>query len=470
MIGEYDRAIVDLSQAIELEPNVALTHFNRAEVFLRLGMRERALHDYTEAVRLEPRLAPAYAAIGRIESQLGRREEALRDFDMALRLDPKGMGVAVYQDRGNIRREGGDWSGALADYDRAITLQPKRADLYVARGWARLGSGSEWADNDARAYLELKGWHDGFSPYMALLAILGARGTPREAEARRLLDEAVVNSPRRTWPIPVLRYLRGDLDEAALFRAAGGLASRPRPTPSSGSTACGPATAPRPGRTSSMPATTARPARSPPTSPAPRSVGSNRAGDLRNSPALGCCGLAADRLGGRADAGDDLVPGVLRGHAAPGRRDRPAATASPPASSGRRPAPGCGRRDGASPTSGLRSTGISAGSASSPIDLSASSVANPSSFNTVTIASAARGSRYLPSALIDSLRTKWRLSCIRPIKAVMASGDRQEPRALADSVARKTLSSSSKGTTSRRPGQHDRRASTGPVARWPASA
>ena len=69
------------------------------------------MHDYTEAVRLEPRLAPAYAAIGRIESQLGRREEA-RDFDIALRLDPKGMGVAVYQDRGNIRREGGDWSGA----------------------------------------------------------------------------------------------------------------------------------------------------------------------------------------------------------------------------------------------------------------------------------------------------------------------------------------------------------------------
>ncbi len=220
MVGDYDRAIVDLSQAIELEPRSAVTHFNRAEVFLRLGMRERALRDYQETVRLEPRLAPAYAAIGRIQSQLGHRDEAMRDFDMALRLDPKGMGVAVYPDRGNARREGGDWAGALSDYDRAITLQPKRADLYVARGWARLGSGAEWADNDARAYLELKGWHDGFSPYMAVLAILGARGTPREAEARRLLDEAVVNSPRRVWPLPVLHYFRGDIEEATLIRAA----------------------------------------------------------------------------------------------------------------------------------------------------------------------------------------------------------------------------------------------------------
>lgn len=223
MLGSYDRAIVDLSEAIALEPNNAVTHFNRAEVFIRLGMRERALEDYTESIHLAPKLAPAYAAIGRIEAQLGRRESAMHDFDMALKLDPKRMGMAIYPDRGDLRRQEGDWSGALSDYDQAITLQPKRAELYVARGWARLGSGAEWADNDARAYLALKGWHDGFSPYMAILAALGARGTTREADARRILDEAIVNSPRRGWPVPVLHYLRGDIDEPGLFRAAGSL-------------------------------------------------------------------------------------------------------------------------------------------------------------------------------------------------------------------------------------------------------
>jgi tetratricopeptide (TPR) repeat protein len=221
-IGEYDRAIADLSEAIHLEPGNAVTHFNRAEVFVRLEMRDRALEDYTAAIRLAPRLAPAYAAIGRIRAQLGHRDEAMRDFDMALRLDPKGAGIGVYQDRGNIRREEGDWAGALTDYDRAIALQPRRAELYVARGWARLGSGAEWADNDGRAYLALKGWQDSFSPYMAMLAALGARGTPREAEARRLVDEALVNRPRRTWPAPVLRYLRREIDQDALLRSAAG--------------------------------------------------------------------------------------------------------------------------------------------------------------------------------------------------------------------------------------------------------
>jgi tetratricopeptide (TPR) repeat protein len=167
-------------------------------------------------------MAPAYAAIGRIGAQLGHRDQAIQGFDMALRLDPGGIGVGVYQDRADARREGGDWAGALVDYDRAIALQPRRADLYLARGWARLGSGAEWADNDARAYLALKGWQDPFSPYMALLAALGARGTPRETEARRVLDEAMANSPRRAWPMPVLRYFRGEIDDEALLRGAGG--------------------------------------------------------------------------------------------------------------------------------------------------------------------------------------------------------------------------------------------------------
>ena len=220
-IGEYDQAVADLSQAIKLEPRNAITHFNRAEAFDRLGMRDRALQDYQDAVQIAPTYAPAYAAIGRIQSQLGRPDEAIREFDMALRLDPKG--VEVFQDRANVKRESGDWLGSLADYNRAVAIDPRRADLYVARGWARLCAGVEWPDNDARAYLSLRGWHEPFSAYMALLAVLGARGTPRQAEARRLLDEALTNLNGQSWPVPILRYFRGDLDEAALLRSASGL-------------------------------------------------------------------------------------------------------------------------------------------------------------------------------------------------------------------------------------------------------
>ncbi len=168
--GQYDRAVADLSEATRLAPRHAVPYFNRAEVFARLGMRERALDDYDLAGRLDPHLSAAFVASARLREESGRPDRAIRDFDMALQLTPKEVGL--YYDRGNARRETGDWHGALADYDQAVVLAPQRAENYVARGWSRLGAGVEGSDFDARVYLKLKGWHDGFAPYMAILGVL----------------------------------------------------------------------------------------------------------------------------------------------------------------------------------------------------------------------------------------------------------------------------------------------------------
>jgi tetratricopeptide (TPR) repeat protein len=218
-VGQYDQAVADLSRAIQLAPKNAVPYFNRAEVFARLGLRDRALQDYDTTTKLNPRLVAAYAASARLREQEGQREHAIHDFDMALQLDPKE--VSLYYDRGNARRESGDWRGALADYDRAVVLSPRQADVYVARGWSRLSAGVDGADYDARIYLQLKGWHDSLSPYMAILAALGARQAGRPEDADRVLGEGIANLSPRLWPVPVLRYLRGHLTEEALLEAAG---------------------------------------------------------------------------------------------------------------------------------------------------------------------------------------------------------------------------------------------------------
>ncbi len=217
-VGQYDQAVADLSRAIQLAPKNAVPYFNRAEVFARLGLRDRALQDYDATIRLDPRVAAAYAASARLREQEGQRDHAIHDFDMALQLDPKE--VSLYYDRGNARRESGDWRGALADYDRAVVLAPQQADAYVARGWSRLSAGVDGADYDARVYLQLKGWHDGLSPYMAILAVLGARQAGRPDAAEGVIDEALANLSPRLWPVPVLHYLRGQLTETALLQAA----------------------------------------------------------------------------------------------------------------------------------------------------------------------------------------------------------------------------------------------------------
>ncbi len=134
---------------------------------------------------------------------------------MALRLDPNGVGVGIYQDRGNARREEGDWAGALADYDRAIALQPRRAELYVARGWARLGSGRR-VGRQRRPRLPLaQGLARSVQP------VHGDAGGPRRPRhTPRGRGAPAARRGRRQPPAPrpgrcrSLHYLRGDIDEA----------------------------------------------------------------------------------------------------------------------------------------------------------------------------------------------------------------------------------------------------------------
>jgi hypothetical protein len=137
---------------------------------------------------------------------------------MAIQLRPSERNL--HYDRANSLREAGDWRGSLAEYDQAIVAEPKRADLYVVRGWARLCTGVEGADYDARAYLALRGWRDGMSPYMAVLGVFGARAAARPADASRILAESITNLPRSAWPVPFLRYLNGELTERGLLAAA----------------------------------------------------------------------------------------------------------------------------------------------------------------------------------------------------------------------------------------------------------
>ncbi len=217
-VGRYDEAVADLSRAIQLAPKNAVPYFNRAEVFARLGLRERALQDYDMTAQLDPRITAAQTASARLREQDGHREHAIHDLDMAVQLNSKEF--ALYYDRGNARRESGDWPGALADYDRAVVLAPDKADAYVARGWSRLIAGVDGADYDGRIYLRLKGWNDKFSPYMAILTVLGARQAGRSQDAEPVLDDALANMSPRLWPVPVLRYLRGQITETALLQAA----------------------------------------------------------------------------------------------------------------------------------------------------------------------------------------------------------------------------------------------------------
>jgi serine/threonine protein kinase/Tfp pilus assembly protein PilF len=94
MIGEIyqathdsDRALVELGQAIRLDPEDPLTYMSRATVLRELGRGEEALADLTRAIELDPVYARFYEQRSRVHQSLRRLEEAILDAGRAIELN-----------------------------------------------------------------------------------------------------------------------------------------------------------------------------------------------------------------------------------------------------------------------------------------------------------------------------------------------------------------------------------------------
>ena len=86
--GDYQKAIVAFTKAIELDPSLANAYSNRGWAYIKLGQYEQAIADCTKAIELDPSLAIAYNYRGWAHIKSGQHEQATADYDKAAELDP----------------------------------------------------------------------------------------------------------------------------------------------------------------------------------------------------------------------------------------------------------------------------------------------------------------------------------------------------------------------------------------------
>ena len=141
-LGESDRAIEDLSQAISIEPS-ASAFTARGKAYSRKGDYDRALSDYESALSIKREAFPLMGMIA-IYRRQERYDLALRAFDEVMELwsreDP-----ALHLIRGHVHRDSGQFEKSLQDFEKAIELAPRfesfRSDRCVAL--ALLGKAEE---------------------------------------------------------------------------------------------------------------------------------------------------------------------------------------------------------------------------------------------------------------------------------------------------------------------------------------
>ncbi|MBV1695266.1 MAG: tetratricopeptide repeat protein [Hyphomicrobiales bacterium] len=167
--GDMDRAVVELTRALDIEPRYA-----QAFAFRGLALHnkdaDRAIQDYTRAIEIDAQLTFAVANRGllylheksdydRAIADLTRvvegsmsgnprmwysrgaahefkrdNDRAAADYSKAIEIDPRY--VAAYVQRGIVRTEKSDFDLAIADLTKAIEIEPTSFDAYLARGVA----------------------------------------------------------------------------------------------------------------------------------------------------------------------------------------------------------------------------------------------------------------------------------------------------------------------------------------------
>ena len=106
MKEQYDQAIADYTQIIELQPYCADAYLKRGYAYLQINKFAKAIADYSQAVELKPYSAETYQIRGAAYGNNRLYARAIADANKAIELRP--TYVDAYLLRGNVYRDKGD--------------------------------------------------------------------------------------------------------------------------------------------------------------------------------------------------------------------------------------------------------------------------------------------------------------------------------------------------------------------------
>lgn len=161
-LKDLPQALNDLNQAIVLKGDLGIFYRRRGRILQLSGDFTSAMKDYDRAISLDPHMAQAYVNRANIYLSRGDYSRALIQCDLAIQLDH--LLISAYYQRGIIHTEVGNLHAALADYHRLIQLNPQDLTAYLQRAWIYFRHGEYIAVmDDCEKFFSLMG---GTSPLM----------------------------------------------------------------------------------------------------------------------------------------------------------------------------------------------------------------------------------------------------------------------------------------------------------------
>jgi len=155
---DYDEnTIISLcNKALALDPNLADGYWIRGRYYRNIGEFQRAIEDLTKAVEINPNNVLAYRYLGSTYFLNRNYVHALENFKEAEKLERGNELTQLYSDMGQLYTSIGEFKDAEKYYKESISLQPNFIEGYRNLIWAYIRQGKfETAHNYAEKLLSL---------------------------------------------------------------------------------------------------------------------------------------------------------------------------------------------------------------------------------------------------------------------------------------------------------------------------
>lgn len=126
-----NEAIIDLTEAIKLDPRSAKALLRRAEILFLNKKYEEVMGDLKKAISLQPELTHAYVLRGLIWYEKENYNKAITDYDIAIRQNPNDAHTWYLRAGAWLQKD--DYDNCINDVNRAISLNPNETDFYKFR-------------------------------------------------------------------------------------------------------------------------------------------------------------------------------------------------------------------------------------------------------------------------------------------------------------------------------------------------
>ena len=107
--GQHDKAILDFSKAIEIDPMYAEAYANRGVAYGILGQYDKAISDFNKAIEINPTYAEVYFNKALVFEKTGRVREAVEVYKEFIQHAPPQHSLPIEHARQRIRKLEGSY-------------------------------------------------------------------------------------------------------------------------------------------------------------------------------------------------------------------------------------------------------------------------------------------------------------------------------------------------------------------------